>query len=216
MGVCCRPTCPSLRPLPKNVRFFQSPNLAEAAGFHACKRCDPKGDRACLTQAVVSDACATIEAAETIPSLDALAARSGYSRFHFPRMFRDHTGATPRSYAEGIHARRQQTTLANGIPVVDAVAETGLGSESRAYEKTRALLGMMPGAARRGGAADVIRISFADCMFGRLLIGATDKGVYFLGFAEPDDALMGDLRRRFPAPEAPPAIQDCGKRYCRS
>jgi AraC family transcriptional regulator of adaptative response/methylated-DNA-[protein]-cysteine methyltransferase len=30
------------------------------------------------------------------------------------------------------------------------------------------------------------------------LVGATDKGVCFLGFAEPDDALMGDLRQRFP------------------
>ena len=29
-------------------------------------------------------------------------------------------------------------------------------------------------------------------------MGATEKGVCFLGFAEPDDALMGDLRRRFP------------------
>jgi AraC family transcriptional regulator of adaptative response/methylated-DNA-[protein]-cysteine methyltransferase len=35
-------------------------------------------------------------------------------------------------------------------------------------------------------------------MFGRLLVGATDTGVCFIGFAEPDDALMGDLRRRFP------------------
>ena len=40
-----------------------------------------------------------------------------------------------------------------------------------------------------------IRTAFADCPFGRLLIGTTDKGVCFLGFAEPDDALMGDLRR---------------------
>jgi AraC family transcriptional regulator of adaptative response/methylated-DNA-[protein]-cysteine methyltransferase len=29
-------------------------------------------------------------------------------------------------------------------------------------------------------------------------VGATTSGVCFLGFAEPDDALMGDLRRRFP------------------
>ena len=29
-------------------------------------------------------------------------------------------------------------------------------------------------------------------------MGATDKGVCFIGFAEPDEALMGDLCRRFP------------------
>jgi AraC family transcriptional regulator of adaptative response/methylated-DNA-[protein]-cysteine methyltransferase len=47
----------------------------------------------------------------------------------------------------------------------------------------------------------LIRTAFADCPFGRLLVGATDKGVCFIGFAEPDEALMGDLRRRFPAAE---------------
>lgn len=198
MGVYCRPGCPSPRPLRKNVRIFHSPAQAEAAGFRACKRCDPKGDRARLAQAVVSDACATIEAAETMPSLGALATRSGYSRFHFLRMFRDHTGVTPRSYAESVRARRLQAALAGGSRVADAVAEAGYGSESRVYEKTGALLGMTPGAARRGGEGEVIRTAFADCPFGRLLIGATDKGVCFLGFAEPDDALMGDLRRRFP------------------
>jgi AraC family transcriptional regulator of adaptative response/methylated-DNA-[protein]-cysteine methyltransferase len=60
------------------------------------------------------------------------------------------------------------------------------------------LLGMTPGAARRGGQGEQIRTALADCPFGRLLVGATDKGVCFIGFAEPDEALMADLRRRFP------------------
>jgi AraC family transcriptional regulator of adaptative response/methylated-DNA-[protein]-cysteine methyltransferase len=132
------------------------------------------------------------------PSLEALATRAGYSRFHFLRMFRDHTGLTPRSYAEGVRARRLHAALAEGERVADAVAEAGFGSESRVYEKTGALLGMTPGAARRGGQGERIRTAFADCPFGRLLVGATDTGVCFIGFAEPDAALMGDLRRRFP------------------
>jgi AraC family transcriptional regulator of adaptative response/methylated-DNA-[protein]-cysteine methyltransferase len=198
MGIYCRPGCPSPRPLRKNVRFFDSPAEAEAAGFRACKRCDPKGDRERLGQAVVRDACACIEAAETIPSLETLAKRAGYSRFHFLRMFRDLTGVTPRGYAEGVRSRRLQSALADGARVADAVAEAGFGSESRVYEKTGTILGMTPGAARRGGLGEVIRTAFADCPFGRLLVGTTSKGVCFIGFAEPDDALMGDLRRRFP------------------
>ncbi len=201
MGVYCRPGCPSPRPLRKNVRFFPDNAQAEAAGFRACKRCDPKGERAAIAQAVVRDACAFIEAEETIPPLEALAARSGYSRFHFLRMFRNHTGLTPRSYAEGVRARRLQTSLGSGTRVADAVIDAGYGSESRVYEKTGALLGMTPGAARRGGAGEVIRTAFADCPFGRLLVGATDKGVCFIGFAEPDAALLGDLRQRFPRAE---------------
>ena len=38
---------------------------------------------------------------------------------------------------------------------------------------------MTPGAARRGGEGEVIRTAFADCPFGRLLVGTTDKGVCF-------------------------------------
>ncbi|HET6307465.1 MAG TPA: Ada metal-binding domain-containing protein, partial [Rhodopila sp.] len=157
MGVFCRPGCPSPRPLRKNVRFFRGVAEAEAAGFRACKRCDPKGERARIAQAVVRDASRFIETSEEIPSLEALAKRAGYSRFHFLRMFRDHTGLTPRSYAEGVRARRLHAALAEGERVADAVAEAGFGSESRVYEKTGALLGMTPGAARRGGQGERIR-----------------------------------------------------------
>ena len=198
MGVYCRPACPSPRPLRKNARFFRSPSEAEAAGFRACKRCDPKGERAAIAREVVRDASACIEASEDMPSLEVLAKRSGYSRFHFLRMFRDHTGLTPRGFAQGVRARRLQAALADGNRVIVAVAEAGFGSESRVYEKTATLLGMTPGAARRGGQGERIRTAFADCLFGRLLVGATDKGVCFIGFAEPDESLMGDLRRRFP------------------
>ena len=198
MGVFCRPGCPSPRPLRRNVRYFRTCGEAEEAGFRACRRCDPKGERARLAQEVVRDASAFIEASDEIPSLDTLARRSGYSRFHFLRMFRDHTGLTPRSYAEGVRARRLHASLANGARVADAVADAGYGSESRVYEKTGTLLGMTPGAARRGGAGEEIRTAFADCPFGRLLVGATDRGVCFIGFAEPDEALLGDLRQRFP------------------
>ena len=198
MGIYCRPGCPSPAPKRSNVAYFRTPPEAEAAGFRACKRCDPKGERAAIAQAVVTDACAFIEAEPSIPSLEALADRSGYSRFHFLRMFRDHTGLTPRSYAEGVRARRLQAALAGGARVVDAVADAGFGSESRVYEDTGKLLGMTPGALRRGGAGETIRTALADCPFGRLLVAATENGVCFLGFAEPDDALLGDLRGRFP------------------
>jgi AraC family transcriptional regulator of adaptative response / DNA-3-methyladenine glycosylase II len=36
----CRPSCPA-RPKPENVRVFESPTAARAAGMRACKRCRP-------------------------------------------------------------------------------------------------------------------------------------------------------------------------------
>jgi AraC family transcriptional regulator of adaptative response/methylated-DNA-[protein]-cysteine methyltransferase len=207
-GIYCRSGCPSPPPLRRHVRFFADPPAAEAAGFRPCKRCDPRGDRARLQAEAVAAACAMIEAAEGIPSLATLAARAGYAPHHFQRMFRDITGVTPRSYAEGVRGRRLSAALAEGARVAEAVAGAGFGSESRVYEKSARHLGMRPGTARRGGAGEVIRITWAESAFGPLLLGATDKGVCFLGFGEARDALEGDLRARFPrarveaAPEA--------------
>jgi len=139
-----------------------------------------------------------IEASETIPSLAALAERAGYARHHFLRLFRDATGVTPRSYAEGVRARRLQAALSQGARVADAVAEAGYGSESRVYEKSGARLGMTPGAARRGAPGEVIGIARAESVMGPLLVAATAQGVCFIGFGEDMPALEGDLRQRFP------------------
>jgi AraC family transcriptional regulator of adaptative response/methylated-DNA-[protein]-cysteine methyltransferase len=38
----CKPSCASRRPSRKNVTFFPTPALAEAAGYRACKRCEPE------------------------------------------------------------------------------------------------------------------------------------------------------------------------------
>ena len=113
---------------------------------------------------------------------------------HVPRPHRADAAQLCRGRAGQAAARG----AGGGARVADAVADAGYGSESRVYEKTGELLGMTPGALRRGGKGEVIRTAFADCPFGRLLVGATDRGVCFIGFAEPDEALLGDLRQRFP------------------
>ena len=207
-GVFCRPGCPSRPPLRRNVRFYADAAAAEAAGFRACKRCDPKGERAAIHAAAIGAACALIEASEGIPSLAALAGRAGYARHHFLRLFKEITGVTPHSYAASVRARRLQASLAAGDRVAEAVAGAGYGSESRVYEAPGRVLGMTPGAARRGGAGETIRIATAVSALGPVMIGATDSGVCFIGFAEDFGTLEGDLRQRFPqarieaAPEA--------------
>jgi AraC family transcriptional regulator of adaptative response/methylated-DNA-[protein]-cysteine methyltransferase len=210
-GVFCRPGCPSRAPLRRNTRFFSDAGAAEAAGFRACKRCDPKGERAAIHAAAIRAACAMIEASETIPSLATLADRAGYARHHFLRLFRDITGVTPRSFAESVRARRLSAALAGGARVVDAVAEAGFGSESRVYEHTGRVLGMTPGAARRGGEGEVIRVALAKSALGLLMVGATEAGICFIGFGEDEAGLRGDVLHRFPKArivDAPGALAD--------
>ena len=40
-GIYCRPSCASRKPKRENVTFFKRPELAEKAGYRACKRCRP-------------------------------------------------------------------------------------------------------------------------------------------------------------------------------
>ena len=210
-GVYCRPGCPSRPPLRRNARFYADAPAAEAAGFRACKRCDPKGERAAMQRAGVEAAMRMIETAETIPSLEALANNAGYARHHFLRLFKEIAGVTPRSYAESVRGRRLSAALAEGARVADAVAEAGFGSESRVYETPGRHLGMTPGAARRGGQGETILTARAQSAMGPLLVGATVAGICFIGFAEDFAALEGDLRHRFPAAQvqaAPDALAE--------
>ena len=39
----CRPSCSSRRPNRDNVRFFETADQAQKAGYRACKRCKPTG-----------------------------------------------------------------------------------------------------------------------------------------------------------------------------
>ena len=41
-GIYCRPSCPSRKPRPENVRFFPDASEAERAGFRPCRRCQSR------------------------------------------------------------------------------------------------------------------------------------------------------------------------------
>ena len=95
-GVYCRPSCAARLPRRENVAFHQTCADAERAGFRPCKRCRPNEPaRADRQAAAVATACRLIEAAEEVPSLDALAQAADMSRFHFHRVFKAVTGVTP-------------------------------------------------------------------------------------------------------------------------
>lgn len=79
-----------------------------------------------------------------------------------------------------------------------ALYETGYGSSSRIYEKAPAHLGMTPATYRRGGAGMQIIFTIVDSPLGRLLIGATQRGVSAVYLGEDDDHLRRALRSEYP------------------
>lgn len=195
-GIYCAPGCPARLPRRANVRLFATAEAAEAAGFRACRRCDPRVPVTSTVRAAVIRAVAeAIEASDEALPLEALAARAGYSPFHLLRLFKAATGVTPRAYAAAVRARRLAEGLARGEHVAASAFGAGYGSLRAAHAASG---GMTPGRARRGGAGETIRTAFAATRLGQLLVGATARGVCFLGVGESREALLEDLHGRFP------------------
>lgn len=198
-GVYCRPSCGARTPRPENVSFHASRTDAEAAGFRPCKRCRPDLPPLAERQAaMVAALCRQIDDADTLPSLDALAAAAGCSRFHLLRVFRAHTGLTPRAWAAARRAERLRERLADGASVTAAIADAGYGSTSRVYEKSAQPLGMTPRRYRAGGADTDIRFAIAQCALGALLVAASPQGVCAIALGDDADALARELQDRFP------------------
>jgi len=197
-GVYCRPSCASRRPRPENVRFHDTSQEAEAAGFRPCKRCAPTG--ASLDQkytARVREACRIIESSETPPPLAALARRVNVSAYHFHRVFKRLTGLTPHAYAAAHRTRRVRAELEGGGTVTAAILDAGFNSNGRFYERSNEVLGMTPTRFRSGGKNIVIRFAVGECSLGSIMVASTARGVCAISLGDDPDALVRELQDRF-------------------
>ncbi|HEX8449659.1 MAG TPA: bifunctional DNA-binding transcriptional regulator/O6-methylguanine-DNA methyltransferase Ada [Allosphingosinicella sp.] len=191
-GIYCRPSCAARHPKRENVRFFADGAEAAEAGLRACLRCRP--DDVSRDRAAVEAALQLIESADEPPSLDRLAARAGYSPFHFHRLFKRATGVTPAAYVRGRRARAMTETLAADGRVTDAIYDSGYSGPGRFYADARDRLGMTPTRWRDGGRGETIRWATAETSLGTMLVAATERGICRLSFDEGE----AELKRRFP------------------
>ena len=201
-GVYCRPSCGARPALRRNVRFHDSRGDAEQAGFRACLRCKPDQPPLAERHAqAVAQACRLIDAAEEGLDLDSLAQACGMSRFHFHRIFKAHTGITPKAYAAARRARRLHQGLAQAPSVTEALYAAGFNSSGRFYAASSGVLGMSPRAFRAGGSGAAIRFAIGQCSLGAILVAATDKGICAILMGDDPDPLVRDLQDRFPHAE---------------
>jgi AraC family transcriptional regulator of adaptative response/methylated-DNA-[protein]-cysteine methyltransferase len=197
--VYCQPSCPSRGAKRVNVAFHASRADAEAAGFRPCLRCKPDQPPLAERQAAaVARACRLIDDAVDEPDLDTLAQACGMSRFHFHRVFKAHTGITPKAYAAARRAERLKQGLARAATATAAAYDAGFNSSGRFYAASTGVLGMTPGRWRAGGGGAQIRFAVAQCSLGALLVAATDKGICSILLGDDPDALVRDLQDRFP------------------
>src|SRR3984885_3623042 len=200
----CKPSCASRRPMRKQVSFFPTPALAEAAGYRACKRCEPERTEAKADPQAKAIAAVTEylkDHAEERTRLADVAKATGVGRLTILRGFKRVLGVSPGQYAKEARLERFKSKVREpkkaNAPITDAIYEAGFGSSSRLYEKSKATLGMTPRVMREGGAGLLIRYCTAASPLGRMLVATTDVGICSIAFGKDDKELIAGLREQF-------------------
>jgi AraC family transcriptional regulator of adaptative response/methylated-DNA-[protein]-cysteine methyltransferase len=203
-GVYCLPSCGARTPRRDNVSFHASCDAAEAAGYRACKRCRPREwltDRG-LSRAV-AHAARLLDGADAGPgpTLEAVARKVGLAASTLTRRFQRELGVSPREWLAARKSGRFKAALKNGDSVTAALYDAGYGSSSRVYESSDKVLGMTPATYRKGGEGARITYAIADSDHGRVLVGATQRGIAAIHLGDDDASLVAALHRDFPAAE---------------
>ncbi|HEY5640003.1 MAG TPA: methylated-DNA--[protein]-cysteine S-methyltransferase [Dehalococcoidia bacterium] len=198
-GIFCRPGCPAKAPKPENMVLYWTSGEAVEAGFRACKRCRPLDPLPDPRAGYLAEACAYLDnEPEAEPSLAPVAARLGLRSEYLRRLFRRELGVSPRQYLALARSGRLKDGLRGGATVTQALYDAGYPSGSRLYEKSNEVLGMTPATYQRGGAGVTVRYEIADCALGKLLVGATERGLCIVKVADDETELLEKLEREFP------------------
>jgi AraC family transcriptional regulator, regulatory protein of adaptative response / methylated-DNA-[protein]-cysteine methyltransferase len=196
-GVYCRPSCPSRRPRPESVEFFDNPQQAERAGYRACLRCKPTEIAA--QRKYVQHARQLLDNSEGTMTLAELSRRVGISSFHLQRLFKRATGLSPREYQAARRVQHVKKSLRSGEDVTTAIYDAGFGSSSRLYENSEQQLGMTPGEYRKGAPQTTITFGIFSSPLWKMLVAATARGLCAVRFGENAQELEHHLREEFHA-----------------
>lgn len=131
-GIYCRPGC-SAKPRAENVRTFEQPAAAEAAGYRACLRCRPYRVAGTVQDAAPEIVCRAVRmiiaGALDGGNEELLGRRLGVSARHLRRMFHEHLGVTPDQFARSRRAHFARRMLDDtDLPVADVAFAAGFGS----------------------------------------------------------------------------------------
>ena len=129
-----------------------------------------------------------IEHYQEQPSLEAMAARADLSPFHFQRIFKRWAGISPKRFLQYVTLAHAKRLLAGDASVLDAALDTGLSGPSRLHDLFVSCEAITPGEFKTLGEQLVIRWGLHDGPLGRVLLGATERGICWLSFVPEGDA----------------------------
>lgn len=130
-------------------------------------------------------------------TLQDLAKEAGLSPSHFQRRFKAVIGISPREYQEACRLRAMKEALKKEGKVTTAIYDAGFNTPSAVYGRAGKRLGMTPKQYAKRGKDMRISYAAAKTPLGRVMIGATERGICFIQFGETQKELLEMLRGEF-------------------
>ena len=125
--------------------------------------------------------------AKNRPSLSDMAERSGYDTTYFQKLFTQHTGVSPKKFIDFVQYKHAREYLLQQATTLDAAYQSGLSSPSRLHDLFIRIEGVTPGQVSSRGSDLTIQYGWHATPIGSIIIGMTDKGLCWLGFAIGSD-----------------------------
>jgi AraC family transcriptional regulator of adaptative response/methylated-DNA-[protein]-cysteine methyltransferase len=121
------------------------------------------------------------------PELDDVAEKVHLSPFHFQRLFTEWAGISPKRFLQFLTVDFLKTKLTQTKNLVEAAEHAGLSSQSRVYDLFTTLEAVTPQEYKLNGAGLRIEYGIHETLFGRVLLGATERGICWLSFIQSDE-----------------------------
>ncbi|WP_010182821.1 bifunctional helix-turn-helix domain-containing protein/methylated-DNA--[protein]-cysteine S-methyltransferase [Aquimarina agarilytica] len=133
------------------------------------------------------------------PNLEVIAKKVHLSPFHFQKMFTDWAGVSPKKFLQFISVQHAKKILNNSqTTLFETAYKTGLSGTGRLHDLFVKIEGMTPGEYKNKGDKLTINYSFAESLFGRILVASTHKGICYMGFSDDKQISFLELEERFP------------------
>lgn len=133
------------------------------------------------------------------PSLEDIAAAVHVSPDHFQRIFSEWAGISPKEFLQYISIQHAKKIIhSSAANLLDVTHQIGLSSTSRLHDLFIKVEGMTPAEYKNGGTQLMIQYSFAQTLFGEVLVASTLKGICHLTFIENQEIGLDSLKNQFP------------------
>lgn len=137
------------------------------------------------------------------PDLSHLAARAGYEATHFQKLFKDYVGISPKRLVQFMNMRYARQLMLNGASTQDAAFFSGLSGTGRLYDLFVSCEAVTPGEVKDKGKGLMVTYGFQPTPLGEVMVGATARGVCYLGFLmdEARDVPVAKMKSHLPHAE---------------